>query len=682
MARRKDARKPTDENTTPARSAEQPPHSGQGVTLRAILLGSLLIPILCFWNVYSEVVAQSTELAVMSLPVAVVFALLLLLFINAGLKRFGPRFALSQAELLFIYVMQTVSVSISSIGMMQFLVMGIANVHYFATDENGWAQDFHPFLRPYAFPRPDVLRAFYKGQSTFFTSEHILGWLAPILFWSGFVVVLLGTFLCLNTILRRRWIEQERLTFPLIILPLELTRGGGSRAVFGNKALWAGFLLAFVLQTLAGVAFLVPGVPHLPLKPSEPDLSFIDSSREGFFATTPWNAIGSLELGFYPMVIGVVYLLPLDVSFSAWFFFFVRKGEDILATALGFRAPGAGPALARIPYEGEQALGAFLGLALFSLWGMRGYLRQVVHTALHPRAPDALDDGREPMSYRMALGGLAVGFLLLVGFAMAVGTAAWVGAVFFALYLLVVITYTRIRAEAGLPWAFGPDVTPHQLIAATTGTTSLGMQNMVGLTQFQWMDLDYRTTMMPPQLEAMKLAQEGQGMRPRHLTPVILLAILLGALSAWVSILSCYYRYGAGTANVDQWRTSMGNTPWNILSGWINTPNQFDWPRLLGLGAGVAITGLLSWGRASFYWWPFHPAGYALSGTFTMPWLWCATFVGWLVKLLILRYGGMRLYQQAFPFFIGLILGDYVTGSLWAICGILLGQPTYRVIPI
>jgi hypothetical protein len=65
-----------------------------------------------------------------------------------------------------------------------------------------------------------------------------------------------------------------------------------------------------------------------------------------------------------------------------------------------------------------------------------------------------------------------------------------------------------------------------------------------------------------------------------------------------------------------------------------------------------------------------------------MPWLWCATFVGWLIKWLVLRYGGMRLYRRAFPFFIGLILGDYVSGNLWALMGIALGQPTYRVIPI
>ena len=86
--------------------------------------------------------------------------------------------------------------------------------------------------------------------------------------------------------------------------------------------------------------------------------------------------------------------------------------------------------------------------------------------------------------------------------------------------------------------------------------------------------------------------------------------------------------------------------------------------------------------RARFLWWPFHPIGYILAGTFTLEWLWCSLFVGWLVKWLILRYGGLRLYRQALPFFIGLILGDYVAGALWALVGCLTGVQTYRVAPI
>jgi hypothetical protein len=65
-----------------------------------------------------------------------------------------------------------------------------------------------------------------------------------------------------------------------------------------------------------------------------------------------------------------------------------------------------------------------------------------------------------------------------------------------------------------------------------------------------------------------------------------------------------------------------------------------------------------------------------------MGWLWCPTLVGWLIKMLILRYGGIRAFRNGIPFFIGLILGDYVISCLWTLLGLYLQIPTYRCFPI
>jgi hypothetical protein len=55
---------------------------------------------------------------------------------------------------------------------------------------------------------------------------------------------------------------------------------------------------------------------------------------------------------------------------------------------------------------------------------------------------------------------------------------------------------------------------------------------------------------------------------------------------------------------------------------------------------------------------------------------------GWLLKMGVIRYGGMQIHRLARPFFIGLILGDYVSGRLWAIPGCVTGIQTYKVMPI
>ena len=132
------------------------------------------------------------------------------------------------------------------------------------------------------------------------------------------------------------------------------------------------------------------------------------------------------------MAIGLAYLLPTDVSFSCWFFFFLRKLEDVGATALGYHAEGASQTFARIPYTGEQAAGAFLGFSLFSLWSMRGYLKEVVITAWR-QDRSVMDDRTEPLSYRAALLGLAGGFVGLVAFAMLLGMAAHLAVLLFLL---------------------------------------------------------------------------------------------------------------------------------------------------------------------------------------------------------------------------------------------------------
>jgi hypothetical protein len=40
-------------------------------------------------------------------------------------------------------------------------------------------------------------------------------------------------------------------------------------------------------------------------------------------------------------------------------------------------------------------------------------------------------------------------------------------------------------------------------------------------------------------------------------------------------------------------------------------------------------------------------------------------FVAWVLKLLILRYGGLKLYGRMRSIFLGLILGQFVANGLW-----------------
>ena len=97
-------------------------------------------------------------------------------------------------------------------------------------------------------------------------------------------------------------------------------------------------------------------------------------------------------------------------------------------------------------------------------------------------------------------------------------------------------------------------------------------------------------------------------------------------------------------------------------SGW--------WPASRSLPADGAAGAVCSF--------PLHPAAYVLNTSFANDFFWCDMFVAWAMKSLLLRYGGMRMYRQAMPFFLGLILGDFVTGAAWSLIGTVLHLQLFR----
>jgi hypothetical protein len=98
---------------------------------------------------------------------------------------------------------------------------------------------------------------------------------------------------------------------------------------------------------------------------------------------------------------------------------------------------------------------------------------------------------------------------------------------------------------------------------------------------------------------------------------------------------------------------------------------------IVAIAGGLIFTIFLMSMRIRFISWPFHPVGYALSGSWTMNLVWLIFFISWLLKLSILRHGGLKAYHKAMPFFFGLILGEFTIGTLWSLVGVLWNVPAY-----
>lgn len=638
----------------------------QRITARSVLIGSALIPVSSFWITRSEMTTGVTEITSTSLLIGAVFILFLLVVANMGLERHAPRTAFTGAEMLTIYVMVTIGMSINGIGMFGFLTTALANPFWYATPENGWA-DFHQHIPSWLRPEGDLaIRRFYEGDSTLYTGEHLAAWRKPILAWSGFTFVLLWVMFCMNAIVRRRWSEQEQLSYPIAVLPLEMSvRERRFTDYFRNPFLWAGITIASAIPSWNSVQFLIPSLPYIPVKPF--DIGYL-------FRDRPWNGIGGLPAAFHPSVIGLTFFIPLDVAFSCWFFYLVRKLEGVVAVAVG---AGAGTSWLRFPGVAEQGTGAWLGIGVISIWLARRHLALVCRSVIDPAATD---DSDEPLPYRWAAVGLAAGVLALTLFCVFAGIRVGLALAFIGLFLMYMLALTRIRGEGGVVWHFGPYWNPVTLLVRGLGSANIDPRSLTSLSYMQWFNLEYRAANMPHQMEGFHIARAAR-LRLRPFGAVVLLAVVIGIVASFWNVLDMYYRKGAGTPNVNIWRTNMGLIPYRWLRGWYDYRGESDGRGLATVALGLGGVVALSLGRLRFATWPFHPLGYAVGNTFIIDLVWMPMAISWALKLGFLRYGGIRAYRRVLPFFVGLLLGEYVTACLWSVAGVILDIPMYRVFP-
>lgn len=637
-----------------------------------LVVGLPLIVLNGGWIAHSEMKTGVTEITIQTLFMGVTFILFLVTLFNLLVRRvLGPRAAMSQPELMTLFVMLSLSSSIAGIGNFGFFLPFLGNAFWFGNESNRFP-DFYRLLPSYVGPRDKegVLKGFYEGQSTFFQPHIMAAWAFPLIAWVLFYLVLLWTLLCLAAILRRRWSEEEHLPFPVIALPLEMTR---ERApLYANRLLWLGFAVPLVLHSMNTLNGLYPSLPALPINKSKQLL-------EGM--PYPWTGLGSILLLLHPAGVGFGYLVNTDVLFSLWFFYLVKKLLNLFGTMMNWRDPGPneyGDGSAEFPYTGYQAWGAWLAVGVAVIYLGRRYFAACLDRAFEGD-PQGIDRN-EPMSARLAVFGFAAGFLFLCAFVWVTGGSLWVPVAFLGIYILIMLALARLEAETAIPSPLLAWVDPQSILPGVLGTSNIPKTDLARMAMLSWFNLDYRAAPMPQQLHGFEGMKRASGpLRP--LVVVMLIASLVAIVSAILWDIQMYYTHGAATANVNQYRINMGNVPYWRLSGWLNSPTPPDPAALPAMGVGAGMVFLLSYLRTRFVGFPLSPAAYVLNVSWANELFWIDMLVAWIIKALFLRYGGMRLYSAALPFFLGLILGDFVTGSFWSIVGTLLQVEIYRTFP-
>lgn len=629
---------------------------------RSILLGSLLIPFNCFWILQFEFNRWSFPTYLVPYY-NVIFCLTILTLISFVLKRIKVSWSFHTSELLIMYLMMCIASSICSHNMMQIIVTSMGHAFWFATPENEWNELILPYLPKWlTVSDQKALRGYYEGETSLYIIEHIQPWITPFLWWLAFTMVLLWVMLCINIIIRRQWTEREKLTYPIIQLPVAIIEG--DHKLFRNKGMWIGFGLTGGITLINGFNSLFPVVPYIPMK------RLID--LQTYFTERPWNAIGWTPITLHLHLVGLGFLIPLDLLFSSWFFYWVLKSQYILRSAIGFRMfPG-------FPYEKEQSFGAYMAIILAVLWVGRKQLSGVVKS-LFSREQNISNEG---ISYRVACIGIVVGISFLCIFSMRGGMAIWLSVGFFIIYYLLSTAITRMRAELGFPihdahYPLGPD----HVAIISFGTRRLGPNNLTMLALYHWFNRTYASHPMPHQLEGFKMSEilhVNNRKLNKYLIFALTLSVLMSVFATFHLILDSFYRHGSSSGFYTWWGSGgFGRETFWWLESWLSYPSDANIPAMGFIGVGFLCSLLMTILRFRFLWWPFHPLGYAISSSWGIH-VWSSFLISWIIKAIVLRYGGLKTYRKSVPFFLGLILGEYLVGSLWNWVSIIWNIPTYQ----
>lgn len=658
---------------------------GRRLRWRVIALGILLSVLLCALTPYNNVRLQNSPLAGGHFPLASFGVLLFFAAIYNPVARKIQRGAvLSAQELLLLWAMVTVATGIAYTGLFRTFLINITTPAWLAATGHPTGKTLLELLPESLFPRdPEMIQNLYRG---FENGRHLSwlqvlaripwsSWMTPLTLWGIFIACIYAAFLGLTGLLSHQWIENEKMNFPLLRVPLEIgeeSEKGALSSYVGHKLFVMGFFVPILLHLMNGLHTYYPQVPQIPvLFLAQPYIP-----REGLL-----SGFYKVKIYLYPAFIGFAYLTSKQVSFSLWFFFFLGGLLPGLLQLVGWRLPSAamgttfGPVLARV--EEMQMIGAFAVFFFFVLWLARHHLLEVIagfwrRDTGGEEPPKSLLHPRKALLLFLAGGGGAVLWTTTFGMD-PLPSVLFLGVCF----MLHVVT-ARLICQGGLPY-FTLTAAPSDGFLSMIATKAIAPLTLaLGLVVQKVAFVDVRESLLPSLFHASKVA-EGVRVRRRFLFG-ILSALTLGVVVSCAAMLVVSFQYGI-TMLPDDWALETSRRVHEGAAQLLRYPEGPKKWSMVFAGIGAAVMTLLVFGYRRFLWWPLHPIGYLTTYSSALRILWFSFLIGWLCNALVLRYGGVKAFKEARRLFIGLVVGDMVMAMAWLIVGIFT-PVSYHVLPL
>ena len=590
---------------------------------------------------------HTTPLVFTSFSWGVMVCWIALVVANAvGGRKLGLWEPLSTTELAVAFILGTVGSSMTTTEVAGLLVTNPSGVMYYATPENRWLETFGPLMPTWLIP-PDTHSSvtwMYVGRPP---GESVVwgDWISAI-FWNGsFAASMYCIQFALVALLRKHWVEHERLTFPIMQVPLEIIRppekGMWRPPWTRSRLFWIGFSVPFTFVMLQIGHWFWPGVPQIPTN------------------------LGNLSFGLHypnmPMrifwpVIAVSFFANTEVIFSLWFFNLVGTLATGWMNRLGLLATGTGQEMKWLN------MGALMTMVVWFMWQARHHLGAAWRRAF--RGGDE-DDSREFLSYRTAWLVLGFGAMYMLFWLRTTGMAFGIAILLIVASQLIYLGIARLAFEAGVLHVNSPMHTCH-MIADALGPASMSSGSLAGLSLVFWKFSNVKSLFLVSFGHGAALSDTRSpavDVPRRKLTGAVVPVVIITTLVAvWYTM---YLGYSYGGFNFGDFVFSgSAQEPYKALYLWLTAPKEPDTSGVTFWSIGALLMGFFTWMRYLLPWWPLHPIGLAISFSFHISTSFLSFLIAGSAKSLLMRLGGVRLYRQAIPAFIGLLIGSLAGGTI------------------
>jgi len=626
------------------------PSGARGVTLRAVLLGVLGVLAVAVLAPINDWYLHNTYFVGNHFPVGVLcLVLVFLVLVNPLLHAVSRRGRLSTAEMTVVLGMMLVASSMPSSGLHRLWSPALTAPFYHLPEHDQWRWIVElwpgwmfPTTDPY---NEDVLYAYWNASAD--GTVPWQAWLGPIVVWAIFLIPLFGGTLLLMNILRRQWVEHEKLPFPLATVYLEIISepepGRLANRFFRNRAMWLAAGVVFAIHLLNGLSAYVPHVPNIPLT----------YDVHAAFSEEPFRFLPYyLKLSrVYFLVIGLGFLVSREVALSLWLFVVLEGVVQMFCTRVGY---DVGVSL------GPVRVGAYLAAAVVILWVARRHLLHVLRCAIGLERQTR----REYASYRASVWGLLICFAICTGWLVCAGLSLFKAAMLVAAIYVVFLVLTRIIAETGLFYV-QPGFPLLDMFRGLTWPVGTPRDLALALVP-ALVPRDVRTTTMPYVANSLRLGDANRRLAKGPFLLVLAAALLLAMFASGYTHLKLHYRFGAMRTFYSWARIAAVNEHMvrcNELQ--LRGPQASPTAGQIGIGAGLYA--LLSTLRLRFIWWPLHPVGFLTAACWPVRWMWFSLMIAWLCKTAVVRIGGWAVHNRVRPVFLGLAFGEALAVAFWMV---------------